>query len=64
MTMTDPDDGLAPCDVCGAPVELVTVGRRRAGRFERDVAEAWGSEIPVREFQCTADKSHRPVSRI
>lgn len=62
MTMTDPDDGLAPCDICGAPVELVTVGRRRARQFERDIAEAWGSDIPVREFQCTVDKSHRLAS--
>jgi len=56
--MTEPQ--YAPCDVCGAPVELVTAGSRR----EPDITQTGETKVPALRYQCTVNWKHRQAPRI
>ena len=57
--MSEPDLTIEPCDVCGGPVEIVTVGHHAMG----DMTETTESREPEITYQCTVDKSHRLAPR-
>jgi hypothetical protein len=59
--MSEPDLTIEPCDICGGPVEIVTVGRQAA---MGDITQTTESREPVVKYQCTVDKSHRLAPRI
>ena len=58
-TMSEPDLTIEPCDICGGPVEIVTVGHHAMG----DMTETTESREPEIKYQCTVDKSHRLAPR-
>ena len=59
-TMSEPDLTIEPCDICGGPVEIVTVGHHAMG----DMTETTESREPEIKYQCTVDKSHQLAPRI
>ena len=57
--MSEPDLSIESCDICGGPVEIVTVGHHAMG----DMTETTESREPEITYQCTVDKSHRLAPR-